>query len=140
MSDTTLANTPIAELVPEAERGTFIPKLLPGIKLLIAEATVFDFMGKLCPAYGGGFWNYYRLSNGGYYMAPDKYGRMTLEWWGNGFSGEMSEDAAGIVATLFALSHLSFMVPNDGLVDNFEKLREFSYTHPESALISQAID
>jgi hypothetical protein len=36
-------------------------------------------------------------------MAPKPDKRLRVEVDGNGFSGEMSADAAGIVATLFAL-------------------------------------
>lgn len=49
---------------------------------------------RLSEDYNGGFWNFYTLTNGGFYMAPAGDKRMRLEVDGNGFSGEMSADAA----------------------------------------------
>ena len=138
MTDQT--NTPIATLVPEEDRGGFVPQMLPGVPLIFAENYVFDIMTNLCGQYAGGFWNYYRTSNGAFYMAPTGYGQMRLMCEGNYFDDVMSEDAAGIVASLFALSHLSFRFTSDALSESYEKLREFSYTHPEAELISRAID
>ena len=82
MSETVVISAPVAEIIPDAERMHFIPKLLPGVDLLIAEATLFNLMSQLCPAYKGAYWTYYRLPNGGYYMAPTGYGTMQIEWWG----------------------------------------------------------
>jgi hypothetical protein len=50
------------------------------------------------------------LSDGGFYMAPDLADRLE-EVDGNGFRGELSADAAGIVATPFALGQLGWPRP-----------------------------
>lgn len=140
MTDTVTTNLPTAILVPDEERLNFIPTMLPGVPLISAENYVFDNMSNLCREYAGGLWNYCRTSNGALYMAPAGYGRMRLMCEGNFFDDDMSEDAAGIVATLFTLSHLSFRFKSDALGENYHRLREFSYSHPESELISSAID
>ena len=66
--------------------------------MMRGEALVFGWLDALSEDYNGGFWNFYTLTNGGFYMAPAGDKRMRLEVDGNGFSGEMSADAAGIDA------------------------------------------
>lgn len=140
MTDAATINLPTATLVPEGERTSFIPALLPGVPLIFAENYVFDIMSNLCREYAGGLWNYFRTTNGALYMAPEGYGRMRLMCDGNYFDDELSEEAAGIVATLFAMSHLSFRFKSDALSENYHRLREFAYSHQETELISGAID
>jgi hypothetical protein len=65
---------------------------------------------------------------------------MQLEWADNYFSGVLSEDVACIVASLFALSHLSFQFSSDALADNYARLLDHAYSHPEAVLIGRAID
>ncbi|MFP1133167.1 antirestriction protein [Asticcacaulis sp. W401b] len=140
MSDALMSYRPVATLVPEDARTGFIPKLLPGVPLLLAETYVFRFMSELSADYGGGLWAYYCASNDPLYMAPSGHEPMRVTWVDNFFDGVMSADAAGIVATLFTLSHLSFRYPSEGLSENFERLRDFSYSHAEAELIGRAID
>ena len=77
-------------------------------------------------------------------MAPELSERLRLEVDGNGFSGEMSADAAGIVATLFALGQLAAEIEGtdaaDALIDRYHFLREFVDGHAEARAIYQAID
>ena len=59
---------------------------------------------------------------------------------GNGFEGSMSADAAGIAACLFALSHLSFQIPDESIARHFHLLRDFALEHAEASAILAAID
>ena len=52
----------------------------------------------------------------------------------------MSAGAAGIIATLFAFSHLSFQYPVDLMAEGYSRLYDYAAEHPESAEIFQAID
>lgn len=140
MIEAAATNRPVAALVAEAQRIRFIPRMLPGVPVLIAEFTVFNWMERLSAQYAGGLWNYYEVSNGAFYMAPTGHGPMLLEWADNYFSGDLSEDAAGIVASLFALSHLSFRFNSNALADNYTRLLDYAYCHPEAVLIGRAID
>jgi len=106
---------------------------------LIVEDAVYAFMRHLCAEYTGGFWHYFELSNGGFYMAPDGQ-RLKVRVSGNGFSGEMSAEAAGITACLFALSHLSFQIRTEVISNHFYQLREFVLEHQERRAILAAID
>lgn len=144
MTATTQAQTPVARLVPDAERLDFLPFYFGPRLMLQGEHQVYSWMGALCEEYRGGFWNYYEVPNGGFYMAPASGQRFRVAVEGNGFEGELSADAAGIVATLFTLSHLSMSEAagdsRDALADSFHALRDFVSTHPEAASIFRAID
>lgn len=60
----------------------------------------------------------------------------------NGFEGELSAEAFGIVCCLYAYSHLSF---GDGAfaetcAEHYHLLREWMLEHAETGVILQAID
>lgn len=46
----------------------------------------------------------------------------------------------GLRLALFALSHLSFQIPDDRIVNHFHQLRAFALRHPEARFILSAID
>ncbi len=71
------------------------------------ELCVYGMADRLAPAYNGGYWHFYGLSNGGFYMAPatDAIFDISFE---NGFDGKLSADTLGVTACLYAYSHLSF--------------------------------
>ncbi|EEP5037198.1 antirestriction protein [Salmonella enterica] len=144
MTDTTDYTPVTASLVPEDSRMGFYPAAFGKARMMRGEALVLGYMGKLCQEYKGAFWHFYTLSNGGYYMAPAIDAEMHLEVSGNWFSGSMSADAAGIVATLFALGHLAAeaqgTAEGDALIDRYHFLREYALDHSEAAAILGAID
>ena len=82
---------------------------------------------------------FYDLSNGGFYIAPENGGKMRLVWPGNYFDGEMSPDAAGIVATLYALNVFAEQA-GPYFSDKYTQLYEFMRLHPEAEVIRAAID
>lgn len=140
MSQTVLASND-ATLVPEERRMDFLPRLFGRRLLIIGEHTVFSLMERLSPAdYGGGLWDFYELAGEPLYMAPTSKPRFRLSWEGNGYEGEVSAGAAGIIATLFAFSHLSFRHGDDALADGFARLHAYAADHPEASDIFQAID
>jgi hypothetical protein len=123
----------------ESERLSVLPKHF-GRYMLSVENAFYHFMRKFARDYGGGFWRYYELSNGGFYMTPDHNGDYEFRIDSNGYEGRMSADAAGITVCLFALSHLSFQVRNDALIEHFHALRAFAMQHAEASAIFAAID
>jgi hypothetical protein len=106
------------------------------------EPTIYAITDKLAHEYNGGYWEFYALSNGGFYMAPssDKLFDVSCE---NGFEGKLSGDALGIVACLYAYSHLSFG-DADGFAEvcaeQYHLLREYMFEHSEVVDILRAID
>jgi hypothetical protein len=98
-----------AQAVPFVERLTFLPKLFGPKLMMRAEALLYTYAGRFSQDdYQGGLWEYYTLSNGGGYAAPVKPERLRISVMGNGYEGEMSADAAGIVVSLFVLNTLTF--------------------------------
>lgn len=134
-----LRTSVVAQQVDDSERMLALPRHF-GQRLLIFEGTVYDFMRRFAADYDGGYWQFYELSNGGFYMAPDgRPFRFSIDT--NGYEGEMSADAAGITVCLFACSHLSFRYSEDNVFgDHFHFLREFAAEHAEASAIFAAID
>ena len=105
------------------------------------EPSVFSMADRLAENYNGGYWQFYALGNGGFYMAPDvdhDY-RVVCE---NGFEGALSSDAFGITACLYAYSQLSFGVGAfaETCAEQYHLLREYAMDHPEVGAILAAID
>ena len=146
------------QLVPEAERMAFVDKLFGISYVLTLEPTVFQFAEQLAAEYNGGYWNFYALSNGGFYMAPrngpqaPRSDALLTVVCDNGFEGKLSADALGIVSCLYAYSNLSF---GDGVAingatsygtfaeacaDHYHLLREYMFGHAEACSILRAID
>lgn len=105
------------------------------------EPAIFNIAGNLANQYDGGYWEFYKLSNGGFYIAPasDEQFNVSAD---NGYEGSMTADALGITACLYAYSHLSF---DDGAfaekcAQQYHLLREFALDHAEAGSIMQAID
>lgn len=127
--------------VPEERRMGFLPRLFGARLLLVGEHTVFGFMERLSPTdYTGGMWDFLELAGEPLYLAPTCKPRFHLVWDGNGYEGVVSADAAGIIATLFAFSHLSFRHDTPELSEGFARLYAHAADHPEAREIFQAID
>lgn len=134
----------VANLVADGDRLSFLPTVFGPHLMIRGEALVFGWLDRLSEDYNGGYWHFYTLTNGGFYLAPSSDTSMRISVEGNGFDGEMSADAAGIVATFFALSQLTGEVQGtqagDTLIDRYFFLRNFAAEHVEAGLIFRAID
>ncbi len=140
MSNDTLVK-PSATLVPEDRREMFLPTLFGLPLLIVAENAVYSLMDRLSPQdYGGGFWNFYEIDGQPLFLAPTSKPRFRIESEITEYRGEASAEAAGIIATLFAFSHLSFRFESDFLAQGYERLYGYLGGHPEASAIFQAID
>jgi hypothetical protein len=98
---------------------------------LHVEPLVYALADHMASDYNGGYWEFYELSNGGFYMAPhsDTPFNVSCE---NGFEGELSADALGITVCLYAYSQLSFSVES-GLAKTcarqYHLLRDYMLEH-----------
>ena len=126
-------------VVPDERRLNVLPTFF-GRHYVAGESLVYDWAGRLCTAYQGGFWHFFTLSNGGFYMAPAALGRVAVRWHMNGYSDTMGADAFGVTATLFAFCHLAEKTRDDTVIDRYHQLREFAAQHVEAANILRAID
>ncbi len=130
-----------AQLVPESQRLDIADRHF-GIRFpLQFEPMVYRFAEQLAESYTGGYWQFYTLSNGGFYMAPDHAESFDVVA-DNGYTGTLSADALGITACLYAYSNLSFTEDNFGqrCAKNFRRLLNFAMQHPEASAIRAAID
>jgi hypothetical protein len=134
-----VADAVIARQIDDSRRLGTLGRYF-GMRALAFENAVYDFMRSFVPEYQGGFWHFYELDNGGFYMAPEA-GPFWFEVETNGYQGTLSADAAGITVCLFAYSHLSFRVTEDAVLsEHFYRLRAFAGSHPETRQIFAAID
>jgi hypothetical protein len=139
MNDAT-TNTLSATLVKESKRLSILPRFFGPKLMMRGENLVYGWLGSLSQDYTGGYWHFYTLSNGGFYMAPASSESFHLVCSGNYFEGDLSADAAGIVATLFALCQLAGEAGTDQLIDLYHNLRDFAGEHAEASAIFAAID
>jgi hypothetical protein len=124
--------------VPEQIKMEVLPRHF-GRYMLVVERRIYNVMSQVASAYSGGYWRFFELGNGGFYMSPpgEAY---DIFIDGNGFDSRMSADAAGITVCLFAFSQLSFEHPAEVFARHFHRLRDFACGHVEAARIFQAID
>ncbi|MBN3856703.1 antirestriction protein [Paraburkholderia sp. Ac-20340] len=134
-----IQNRITSAVVPHELRLMVLPRYLGG-HYVAGESLVYDWAARLCSNYDHGSWNYFALSNGGFYMAPVNMGRVHVRWHLNGYNDMMGADAFGITVTLFALCHLAEKTQDDTIIDRFHQLREFATQHVEAANILRAID
>jgi hypothetical protein len=106
------------------------------------EPAVYGLTENMSEDYSGGYWDFWELSNGGFYMSPSSQNKFKVSCI-NDYAGEMSADALGITACLYAYSHLSFNGRNgfdEICAEHYHLLREFAFDHDESRGIFSAID
>jgi len=126
-------------LVSEASRAGTLHSVF-GRHAMRAESLTFSWMRRLNSKYEGGYWNFYTLSNNGFYMAP-KLGQIVhMSNPENWFDGAVTPDAAGIIASLFAQNQLCNQTAIDEHIELYYALREYAAQHPEHRLIFKAID
>ncbi|MGJ0486140.1 MAG: antirestriction protein [Methylomicrobium sp.] len=109
---------------------------------LHVEPWVYALTDRLASEYQGSYWEFYELSNGGFYMAPqsDTPFQVSCE---NGFEGLLSAEALGITVCLYAYSQLSFSAESrlaTTCARQYYLLRDYMLEHPEAGAILAAID
>ena len=106
------------------------------------EPSVYSIASNIASEYNGAYWEFYALSNGGFYMAPcsDQSYQVICE---NGFEGKLSTDGFGITACLYAFSHLSFNsneIFAELCANHYHWLRAYMLELKEASTILSAID
>lgn len=127
--------------VADEERLQFWPKYFGSVaRWTSLEPQVFGWMDHLCEDYNGGIWNFFTLSNGGAFIAPDCDSAWSLYNDMNGNSAEMSSEAAGITVCLLNWSHHACRTESEAMTDHYYRLREYALSHAESRAIMRIID
>lgn len=106
---------------------------------LWVESMTFEWARRIDEAYNGGHWEFYNLSNGGFYMATQGQNKRSIST-PNGYASEVSADAAGIIASLYALCELANRTEDDLLIEKYHQLRDYARLHVEREEILAAID
>lgn len=134
------------EIKGAGARLAILPRYFGHRLMIVVESTIYSWAERLSPDQYSAYWNYYSLSNGGFFMAPRDTGKkVQVVCSGNYYEGEMSEEAFGIVACLYAYNAIA---ARDGiteeeqeqLVDHYYALRNFAAEHPEASAIQEAIN
>jgi Antirestriction protein len=110
-----------------------------GENAILIERAVYKTMRSISSNYAGGDWQFFDLSNGGFYMAP-KAVSLSVRVPENGYEATMEPDAAGITACLFALSNLSSRIADENISQHFHLLRDFAVQHRDASAILAATD
>ena len=130
------------DVLPVDQRAEYVDSLFGVHYPLQLEPAIFNFADQLSSDYRAGYWEFYRLGNGGFYMAPDTDHSFALVC-PNGYTGMLSADAFGITVCAYAFSHLSFMAGEAVArvyAEHYHLLREFVMEHPEVSAILAATD
>lgn len=154
------APTSSIEITDPLRRLVFIPQLFFTPE---GDQLVAGWLQCHCQ-YEGGDWRYFEVPRGicgritawtdicitrptGYLVPPEGIYRLTIP--GNYFDGEVSADAAGIIATLMSLNALTWQAYEkddlklcQGLIDRQDSLKDYVsiINHPERDKIFRAID
>lgn len=126
-------------LVSASQRSSFLPKHF-GSLMLVAERGIYKVLQSMCPIYNGGYWNFYELSNDGFYLAPAYEELLPISVMGNGYDGLVSADAAGIIVTLVVLNQLCWKTESEKVINQYYLLRDYVGFHMEASEIYAAID
>jgi len=135
-------HTPIQVAIVPEEQRLALPARLFGGHFLTIETTVYAFADRLSPDYHGGYWDFYTLSNGGFYMAPSGTDTYHLNC-DNYFEGDLVANSFGITCCFYTYSNLSFS-EDEALSElctrHYHWLREAILDHPDGGLILAAAD
>jgi hypothetical protein len=138
----TTMKTITRKLISNTQRTHHTTKLFGSYFPLTLEPVIFSITSRLSRAYKGGYWHFYELNNGGFYMAPDDDAIFPVVSE-NGYEGNMAADALGVTACLYAYSHLSFgdePTRAKMCAQLYHLLRAFMMGHAGAKVILAAID
>jgi Antirestriction protein len=130
----------IATSIPDSESFDFLPKFFGKALEVRGELLVHEFVERISGGHGIHDWNFYTLSNGGFFLAPNWEEEVHASWACNGFDDMLSPDAVGIFSTLLAIHMLASERQDKRLGSHYYRLLDFAAVHPEAAKIFRAID
>ena len=140
MSNAIVAQYPVsASLVAENNRLGFLPAKLGNLCARF-ESIALGFMDDFCPDYDGGYWDFFNLDNGGFYLQLQTDSPLLKMYFPNAYTNDLTPEVAGIVITLYALSHLSFEAQAADVSKQFHLLRDYALDHSHASQIFAATD
>ena len=133
------ADTIECAVVQEGRRMGVLPRYLGVRHMISGEAMIFDMMRSMAAEYQGGSWDMLELSNDAFYMRPEGQGDMRIVA-PNGVCERITRDAAGLVATLYALNTLAWRSEEDRIIALYRRVLSFAKGHAEAGKIAALID
>lgn len=124
----------VSTVIPEERRAQSLESHFGSRISLLVENDIFTCLRRLAPDYRCAYWQFYELSNGGFYMAPEVE-PLRVRVGTAGFYERMSADAAGVVACLRAFGNLFLGYDEELPADKYHSLRDFAAQHPEASKI-----
>lgn len=125
--------------IPHEDLGDVIFETL-GPKALMFDQVVAQILATQSPDYTGGMWTgYVSDTNDVFFMVPPA-GQYQLDVPGNGYSGTVDAETAGIIVSLVALNNLVWQTRDPEHNAQFYNLRQFALEHPNQPDIFAAID
>lgn len=103
------------------------------------EQLVCAAMKRCCSEYSGGFWNFFSLTNGGFFMSLDVECDFTMETQENHANGRMSAEAASIGVNILVQNRMAWKTGAEQFTRAYERLRDFAVKHPEKSEIMSFI-
>lgn len=128
----------IAQQVTNSQARTCCLPRVAGSRCVVLENLIYDMLRRMTVDYDGGYWLFYDLSNGGFYMAPASNCTYSLTCQ-NTFEHDVSADTAGIISCAMAYSHLSFSKCGDRFATAYYQLSDFIFQHRDAAIIRAAL-
>lgn len=104
------------------------------------EMTVYSLCDHYLDKYHGGYWDFCRLSNNGFYMTLRSDKIFTFNNPDNYCCEQIDADTMSIIINLYALSHLSISNHDAPYTEFYFKLRDYAGEHKNASLIFKAID
>ena len=134
-------STVTRELVPEDQRLVVVERLFGMAFPLQLEPAIYGITERMAEDYDGGYWEFWTLSNEGFYMTPSE-DRIFHVKCQNMYEGDLSADALGITSCLYAYSNLSFSLTDMAreYARHYHRLREYMMDHAEVGEILGATD
>ena len=134
-------STVTRELVPEDQRLVVVERLFGMAFPLQLEPVIYGITERMVEDYDGGYWEFWTLSNEGFYMTPSE-DRIFHVKCQNMYEGDLSADALGVTSCLYAYSNLSFSLTDMAreYARHYHLLREYMLDHPEVREILGATD
>ena len=120
-------------------RNSILPKYC-GNHFINFEMAIYSLADQFIKEYSGGHWEFYSLSNGGFYMVFESDNPVTFDNPDNYFSKEMDSETASIIVNLYVYCLLSFKYENAPFGELYHQLRDYALDLPEAGVIAMAID
>ena len=111
-----------------------------GSLFLTVELTTFSLADYFIDEYHGGSWNFFSLSNGGFYMAFKHEGSVNFNNQNNLFCESIDPEIASIIINLYAISAVVSESRDKILQTRYQQLYQYAMELPEANLIYRALD